>query len=311
MHRLSQFIASVLAIGFALTPSPASAWWDLGHMQIASLAFDRLEPSVRTKVGALLELNPDYAAWTQGVPSAEKTRHAFIRAATWADDIKRRTDYIGERDGDLSSKPEASRNIGYIDKLVHGYWHYIDFPFSPDETPLTQPVPPNGLTQIELFSATLRGSASNDVRSYDLVWLIHLVGDAHQPLHATSRFTRLLPQGDDGGNKQRLCSLPCTLKLHGFWDGLLGDKGTVVEVIAAAAQLPAADPNLVGIADPKAWFDESFLLAKQSVYTPAIGDGEGPFTLDETYKAQALEIARKRAALAGARLGNLINAALQ
>lgn len=81
--------------------------------------------------------------------------------------------------------------------------------------------------------------------------------------------------------------------------------------IGAAARLPTADATLAGIADPRAWFEESFAIAKQSVYTSAIGDGHGPFSLDDAYKAQALDDARVRAALAGARLANMLNAALR
>jgi hypothetical protein len=245
-----------------------------------------------------------------GVPDADKARHAFVRAATWADDIKMRSDYV--RDGDRPSGPHAADNIGYVDKRTHAYWHYIDFPFSDDSTPVLAPDDPNALTQIRVFTNTLRGSADDDIKSYDLVWLLHLVGDAHQPLHATQRFSRQLTGGDSGGNEEKVCvSLVCDLKLHGFWDGLLGDRGTPEDAIARAAQLPAADTNLTAVADPKTWFEASFALAKQSVYTPAIGDGHGPFTLDADYQAKASEIARCQAALAGARLANLLNSALR
>jgi hypothetical protein len=279
-------------------------------MQIAARAFDQLEPSVRTKVGLLLKLNPDYAAWTQGVVRADKYRYAFIRAATWADDIKERPDYI--KVGDLPSAPDAARNIGYADRLVHGYWHFVDFPFSSDGTPLRQPEPPNALSQIRLLSSALRSSSSDGIRSYDLVWLIHLVGDAHQPLHATSRFTRQFPTGDSGGNAEKVCmSLNCSLKLHAFWDGLLGDRGTPADAIAAANQLPVPDCGLAAVADPQAWVEESFAIAQQSVYTSAVADGRGPFMLDQSYQAAAIQIAKARAALAAARLANLLNSALR
>jgi hypothetical protein len=50
--------------------------------------------------------------------------------------------------------------------------------------------------------------------------------------------------------------------------------------------------------------------AKSRVYvTPPIGEGPGPFTLTESYKAEAL--AKQRIALAGARLSNLIEAGLK
>ena len=45
-------------------------------------------------------------------------------------------------------------------------------------------------------AVTILAEADDDVKSYDMVWLLHLVGDVHQPLHATSRFSAASPQGD-------------------------------------------------------------------------------------------------------------------
>jgi hypothetical protein len=61
--------------------------------------------------------------------------------------------------------------------------------------------------------------ASDDVRSYDLVWILHLVGDAQQPLHAVGRFTASIPNGDSGGNAESV--IPATgetIALHAYWD---------------------------------------------------------------------------------------------
>jgi S1/P1 Nuclease len=80
------------------------------------------------------------------------------------------------------------------------------------------------------------------VKSYDLVWLIHLVGDAHHPLHATSRFTAADP-GDNGGNAETVTPANAANEsLHAFWDGLLGDRLTPDQAISMAAALPQADP---------------------------------------------------------------------
>src|SRR5262245_7109195 len=78
-------VAIVVSLGLA-TP-PASAWWDEGHMQIAAVAYYRLTPAVREKVDALIALNPQYQSWTAGWPAGKIPQYAFVRAATWADDI--------------------------------------------------------------------------------------------------------------------------------------------------------------------------------------------------------------------------------
>ena len=71
---------------------------------------------------------------------------------------------------------------------------------------------------------------SDDIKSYDVAWLEHLVGDVHQPLHATSRFTKNHPNGDAGGNLVLLCAAPCRDELHAYWDGLLGDGPMIEEI---------------------------------------------------------------------------------
>jgi hypothetical protein len=151
------------------------------------------------------------------------------------------------------------------------------------------------------------------VKSYDLVWLLHLVGDVHQPLHAASRFIQSQPQGDAGGNKVGIhCGSGCSAQeLHTFWDSVLGSSEDPRAAINAARKLPKASAQLASISDDKAWAAESFKIAKASVYRWPIGVGGGPFTLSSAYKARALSIAKARVALAGARLARLLNRALQ
>lgn len=138
-------------------------------MQIAALAYEQLEPPVRATADRLIELNPEYAACTAGLPNDEKAEAAFVRAAVWADDIKSDPGYSR----DTVDAPTAAQNVGYGDHLVHDYWHYIDLPFSTDETPVHSADTPNALTQIQLLTATLASDAGDDLKSYDLVWLLH------------------------------------------------------------------------------------------------------------------------------------------
>jgi hypothetical protein len=139
------------------------------------LAYDRLDPAVRAKVDALIKLNPDYSKWIDGVADANRDRFAFVHASTWADDIKGEDGYTDS--GDTATSHNAARNIGYARKLRHKYWHYLDLhldlPFSPDGTAVRPPDPVNALTQIKAFTTALASNPSDDVKSYDLVWLIH------------------------------------------------------------------------------------------------------------------------------------------
>ena len=166
-------------------------------------------------------------------------------------------------------------------------------------------------TQIHAFAATIGShEASDDIKSYDLVWLEHLVGDGHQPLHATSRYSSSLPEGDRGGNLVALCTRPCHDELHFYWDDILGTSRSPGAALIEAARLPAPTLAAAAIADESVWIRESFEAARRCAYAPPIGDGPGPYALDSHYREAALAAARERASLAGLRLANLINSTI-
>lgn len=288
----------------------ASAWNDFGHMIVAAIAYDHLTPTARAHVDALLKLNPSYREWVTRIDRQDRPKAAFMKAATWPDMIK--IDYRYSNDGDRPKGPDAGRNIGYADKLTHRYWHYIDIPFSPDGTPLTDPDIPNVQTQIVAFRQTLKDSgASDEVKSYALVWLLHLVGDVHQPLHATTRLSQKQPKGDRGGNDVRVCTaIGCGDKLHRFWDDLLGTSEDYKAAMDKAKSLEPTETKLGAISDEAIWIEESVLAAKQTAYASPIGLDEGPYNLDATYRAAAREVAERQIALAGIRLAHLLNEAL-
>lgn len=311
-------LTAILLGALGLT-SEARAWNSFGHMEVAALAWERLSPPTRTRIEALLKLNPSYSEWVANVDEKDRGRTAFMRAAVWADTIKGDPAYQNDGPANGNIPPsglEASQNLGYADKLRHKYWHFLDLPFSTDGTPLRDTETPNAQTQIAAFVAALPAASgvSDDVRSYDLVWLIHLVGDVHQPLHTTSRFSQGQLKGDAGGNFVQIKCGGCSdRELHAFWDDVLGsNKATVDEVIRAAAELPPPSPNLAMLLDESVWIAESFEAAKQHVYAaPPIGEGTGPFTLSSEYKEVALTIAKQRVALAGARLAGLLESRLR
>jgi hypothetical protein len=132
----------------------------------------------------------------------------------------------------------------------------------------------------------------------------------HQPLHATSRFTKLLPKGDEGGNLVKIkCSPNCGNNLHSFWDGLFDAQKTPKASIAVAAKLKKA--TAAGAADPHVWITESFKLAETKVYGKVIGTAGKTVTITPAYKKAAAAIGRQRVALGGARLAKLFNDAFK
>ena len=224
---------ALAAMVFGMRPVPIGAWNDRGHMLVAFIAFRHLDEDVKPEVSRLLKLNPQYASWIGGLPKQapedRRTLIALQHASVWPDFIKGADGYVADGPNNGNSPPSgpaAAQNIGYADKNQHKYWHFINVPFSHDGTPTHEPPGVNARSEIELLRAALGSASSSDsVKSYDLVWLTHLVGDVHQPLHAIGRFTKLDPAGDNGGNNVTLnCVewLHCEARLHGQWDGLLG-----------------------------------------------------------------------------------------
>jgi hypothetical protein len=275
-------------------------------MMVAAVAWERLDEQTRKRAVDLLKLNSQYKKWIKCHDEDERDQVAFVMAATWPDFIKTARGYIDDGQ-DPAKAPKPNRNVGYDDMFMHRYWHYVDLPFSRDGTPLIQPGTPNAKTQIEKFRDIIESDASDDIKSYDLVWLEHLVGDIHGPLHASSRFSATSPHGDSGGSDVKLCEAPCRRQLHAFWDSAVGSGTSVTAVISAAGKLDEAPSADVDEPNVQVWAEESFKLAKKFVYRSPIGDDNGPFKLSQPYIKTARSVAEDQIALAGARLAKLLN----
>jgi hypothetical protein len=307
MRKLILAATAVLAMAAAATP--AAAWNGRGHMLVAAVAWDSMTPEARAEAGRLLKLNPAYATWTAGVPASRQDQTAFIKAAAWPDDI--RSAYT--MDGYDPVEPIASQNLGYSDRYVHGYWHFANAPYAPTGAAVPTPPEVNAVSRIKVFSDALTTSDSDDVRSYDLTWLIHLVGDIHQPLHSTSRYLAD-NKGDSGGNFVKVCFQVCQAKdadnLHSIWDNALGKPRDIASVLDTAEGLPKAPDEPAAISDPDVWFQESADLARSAGYVEPVENGMGPYVLTASYRNRVVSVAQKRIELAGVRLANLLNARL-
>jgi S1/P1 Nuclease len=313
-------LAAALAVALALGLSGrAFGWNDRGHMTVAYIAYKQLTPATRDRANALLKLNPKYSDWAATVDKEAPTASAddknlmiFMIAATWADQIKRDSTYIkdgGQGGNRPDGSPDPGKNTGYDDLLMHKYWHFIDTPFTKDGTALPAIPTPNAQERIALFRTVLASTSADDVKSYDLAWLLHLVGDVHQPLHASTRVSSTDPDGDAGGNLVKLACSSC--ELHAYWDDLLGAQNNLKTVTKAARKLAKANAALAAKSDEKDWVAESFTESQQTVYAAPIAAGDGPFTLTTQYKKNAGKLAKERVALAGARLANLLNTELK
>ena len=290
---------------------PLEAWNFAGHWVAAAIAYQRLSPSVRARVDDLIRRHPDYDKFNfPDAPSdpESRARAAFIRAASWPDEIKGDPRFYDDTRKDAAPTPTLP---GFPDMKRHTNWHYTDVPFSPDDTPLVPARVPNAVTEIRRLLAELSPAADPSVAAYDMVWLQHMITDIHNPLHGTSRFTKDLPAGDQGGN---LVFVPGKT-LHMVWDDAATPPELGYEAILKDAKdfMARQPPPVTTTLNPNVWREEDLKLAKSDVYT--FGDGSGtkehPVVLAPGYLQNAQKIARQRLTRSGYILGSALNARLR
>jgi S1/P1 Nuclease len=292
----------LVLLSIALTlQAPLQAWNATGHRIVGAIGYDHLNVKARARVDELLRQHPDLKALLG--------RDAFLAASVWPDAIKGDKRFYDDTLPNAQPTPLLPdfASVGFPSMARHTNWHYVDIPFSPDGTPLEPAKVPNALIELQ------RILKDPNLSVFDLPWLVHLTGDVHQPLHCSSRFTKSLPQGDQGGN---LVFVTPGRNLHSFWDDLAGADTTDAYVNRYATEITAefvtqnGQPRLSK--DPKKWVDEGFELAKREVYNfgPKSGSREHPVPLPPGYEADARRIARIQLAKAGFRLAAALNAKL-
>jgi hypothetical protein len=332
-RRLRLTSAALLAMTLLQAPA-ARAWNGHGHMIVAFLAYQQLSPAQQAKADALVRVNPLFPHWQQmlasvpasTLPAGSRSAMLFAIAATWPDIIKTDSTHYddGSQNGDRPpAGPSAYQNTGYGDTARHKYWHFDDQPFTRDGSPLPAVPTPNAVERIAVLRKTLASPGKSltlrKLKSYDLVWLLHLVGDIHQPLHAATRVSHSQPDGDLGGNLVHLCT-GCSDELHGFWDSVLGTGDALsTNPTTRAASIASVLHTTIAVAtgaaatelDPQKWAQESLNLAETKVYVSPIGEGPGPFSITPAYTNAAVATATARVALAAARLANILKADLK
>jgi len=277
---------SVAVLITFLMAVPAFAWGDPGHMVVAQIAYDNLNPTAKTRVDQLAQ------QVTFG-----SSAYSFVTLACWMDDI---------------------RDTSALEPLKE--WHFITLRFDDGIPPVEQPPPPINVQSILDWSiARLRARRdSQRVQGYTLAYLAHLTGDVHQPLHCSTRYTPAMRDGDLGGNFFRLHSDAIRPNLHSYWDGVAGffDSANLTRPLNSnerqrirnfARQIqqdfPEGDIDDVNDITPAKWVAESHNLARTVVYTNI-----SPNTVPSTaYRDNTRDTTRKRIATAGYRLARVLN----
>ena len=300
---------AVLLLG---SQTAALAWDDTGHMVVAYIAYTRLTPAARQRVDKLLippPPEPGVAYPDRGFIFYCDRNYDPVMIANWMDDL---------RSNSLSDPMKP--------------WHFITF------KPIFDGIPPrvipvgkdNVLSRVNWALLMLeRGKNFEKTASKDddkanaeyLGYLVHLVGDMHQPLHCTTRFSKSHPDGDQGGNLFPI-DTPRARNLHSFWDaaaglfdfekvkrppvGKLADQKEKIREYATMVMnaFPAdSNPEWKQAMVPLKWVQESNDAARQYGFK-GIVEGSTP---SAAYVEDARRIASKRLAFAGYRLAEVLN----
>ena len=276
----------------------ALAWGDLGHEVVARIALDNLSPAARSRVAALLSDDPD-----------PLTAHDPVSVAVWADRYRdQRVD--GQRPHYAATHAwhfvDLERDRPSLPRACH------DHPPLPPGTPASAgPAEACVVDKITQFAAELTPwpaptapPATRAEAQRALKFLIHLVGDLHQPLHA-------IDDHDRGGNDKRVSMAGAHAgTLHHYWDDVfVAQLGPDAAHIAAtlAAHITPANRQAWRRGTVRDWARESFETARTQAYDPLPPpDGRGHYRLTGAYRDQATAVVAVQLEEAGVRLAALL-----
>lgn len=243
------------------------AWDHPAHMTTAAIAFMEIEqsnPELIDKLELLFMAHPDASPfWVAAGDSRgkERAKRMFIEGARWADDTK----------GTIHDRPT---------------WHTARWPI------VTKDAPPEAKAAAEArkgrpagqaiealvmnFAMLASAETNHSERASALSWLLHLVGDIHQPLHVSDQYSKEFPAGNGAGTLEYVMDpvngIP--IPLHLLWDSNVY-RSTSLDAVEHNAQALVKKyprnrfPNLTGLQGPgdfERWARESYQVAADFAY---------------------------------------------
>jgi hypothetical protein len=235
----------------AVSATSAFAWGTRGHQAVANLAYAKLTQKTRADVDRLLAL---------------ESGATLASISTWADVIRDET---------------TAR------------WHFVNFPRGTCRYDVRRDCP-DGQCVVEAVNAqlaVLASNASDEKRLTALKFVVHLVADMHQPLHAGYL-------DDRGGNRYQVQAFGGGTNLHALWDsGLIyNTRATTAALTARLLALPSADGDL----DAAHAAQESCRIVQTSGFYPGR-------TVDADYVERFTPVMEQQLRVAGARLAAMLN----
>lgn len=256
----------------ALLPTAAHAWGGYGHRLIGRLAEAELTPQARAEVARLLGAAED----------RKRDRRMLADIADWADGLR-------------DDHPELGR--------ASARWHYVNLGEDRCRYAPRKHCPGGNcvIGAIETQRGILADPKQSDAaRAQALKFLVHFVGDAHQPLHAG--YAR-----DKGGNTFQIQLNGKGSNLHTLWDREVVASAKLSEdrYLHHLQRMPLPREARVGIADPAAWAQTSCRIVLRDGFYPSRAK------IEPAYFTQWRPTADAQLRIAGHRLAVLLNDALK
>ena len=260
-------VRSLVVLAGLFASFGAFAWGADAHRLVGELAQTQLNVPARSEVNRLLDLEPG---------------STLASISTWADETRTQ---------------------------ANGPWHYVNLPRDSGCRYDGERDCPDGqcvVAAIERQRRVLASNAADPERLRALKFLVHFVGDIHQPLHAGHA-------DDRGGNTYQLQAFGRGTNLHALWDSALvvnhpgGLHALAAELIGPRAQAGAIDKAggaNHNAAAPAQWAEESCRIVSLDWFYPARR------SLDADYAQRAQAVIQQRIRLAGQRLAEILNQSL-
>ncbi len=249
----------IIGVFVAVTSFQALSWGQVGHRVTGAIAEQYLTPEAQRAIGQLL-INEDLA-----------------EASTHADEMKANPSKFWKK----TAKP----------------WHYVNVFDGKRYSDVAPPPEGNAVTALEMFSRQLKSQQSSFTqKQLALRFIVHIIGDLHQPFHAGNG-------KDRGGNDVKLKFFWEDSNLHRVWDSGLIDrqKWSYTEwTKILSRKISEQQVKEWSVIDPKVWIAESAKL-RANLYP----DSD---TLSWDYQYQNLPIVKERLQMGGVRIAAYLNA---
>ena len=295
--RITRYVLSLfICLAVIFHPHGAHAWHKSGHWLVAYMTWELLDESDRrAELIEILKHHPhrDLFLRANCPDDVDSDEWMFVQAANWPDWVARP---VGK-----NITAEDAEEI--VRTYSHLNWHFVNLPIAYDKSltdvdrekqfaSLLAPsaddtvAPRHALDALRVSLSELQDEKTTaQQKAIALSWILHLVGDIHQPMHAATLIASrehfppdglLLPKGDQGGNLvgvQLGTGNSSVISLHRLWDGHVPGELPYPQsrALALAWSREKSGDRSSDIADkhvndPKEWILESHRLACEHAY---------------------------------------------